>query len=165
MLKHLFLVCAIGFLFRTAWCQPQTVPGEIITPYPTLVNLAVEWRIQGDDNQNGRVNVSYRRKGSAVWLEGMPLRRVPAGENVNFKWMNKHAGSLFDLTPNTVYEIKLNLKDPDGGSSEKMVEMTTRAEPLIQASAEIIELTPGAYDTLFTKNGTKDRPVVYQCSQ
>ena len=79
--------------------QNQTIPGEITTPYPTLINLAIVWNIQGDDNQNGIVNVKYRIKGNRVWKQGMPLRRVPAGQNAGFTWKNKHSGSIFDLTP------------------------------------------------------------------
>ncbi len=38
----------------------STVPGEISTPYPTIVNLSVEWRIEGDDNENGQVGDGTR---------------------------------------------------------------------------------------------------------
>jgi hypothetical protein len=129
------------------------------------MNLSVEWFIEGDENENGVVQLKYREKGSKTWREGMPLRRVPAGENVKFNWENKHSGSVFDLTPDTLYEIRLNLDDPDGGLSEKTVEVSTRPEPKITQGAEIIELSPGTYDTLFTKSGTKDHPVVYQCTE
>jgi hypothetical protein len=91
-----------------AQAQPHTVAGEITTPYPTLMNVSLEWFIEGDDNQNGVVEVHYRKKGSANrWQKGMPLRRVPAGENIRFTWANKHSGSVFDLTPDTLYEIRL----------------------------------------------------------
>lgn len=62
--------------------QDQTVVGTITTPYPTIVNLAVEWVIQGDDNQNGVVTVQYREKDQPSWKEGMPLFRVPAGRTL-----------------------------------------------------------------------------------
>ena len=146
-------------------CQNQTIPGEVRAPYPTLLNLALEWKISGDDNNNGVVAVQYRKKGDTQWLQGMPLRRVPAGENVTFKWENKHSGSIFDLTSGTQYEIKLNLTDPDGGSAERIMDVSTRPEPQAPPGAEIIELNPGTFDTLKTKSGTQDRPVVYQCSK
>jgi len=40
--------------------RDDTVPGAITTPYPTLIHLAIEWEIKGDDNLNGRVDVRYR---------------------------------------------------------------------------------------------------------
>ena len=43
--------------------QNRTIPGEVTTPYPTIINLAIEWYIQGDDNQNGIVSVQFREKG------------------------------------------------------------------------------------------------------
>jgi hypothetical protein len=102
---------------------------------------------------------------------------VPAGKNKtldtllktvpgypNFTWANKHSGSLFDLKPGTLYEINLKLKDPDGGSAEKTVEARTRPVPQIAGQAEIVEIAPGNYDTLFTRSGVPEKPVVYRCS-
>src|SRR5262245_44150157 len=57
-----------------------TTPGNVTTPYPTLINLAVEWQIEGDDNLNGVVTVRYRAVGQPDWRDAMPLRRVPAGK-------------------------------------------------------------------------------------
>jgi hypothetical protein len=110
------------------------------------------------------VTVQYREEGSSLWKEGMPLFRVPAGENVGFTWSNKHSGSIFGLKPDTGYEILLSLTDPDGGSAQRTVTARTRPVPEVTDSAEIIEINPGSYGTLETKNGTSDRPVVYRCS-
>lgn len=159
-----FLVTSIIFC-KQIFAQDYTIPGEITSPYPTLINLAVEWKIQGDDNLNGIVSVQFHEKGSKKWENGMPLRRVPAGENVGFKWANKHSGSIFDLKPDTEYEIRLNLQDPDGGSAEKMIVARTRPVPVAGKNAEIINLKPGTYDTLQTKSGTSDKPVVYRCNR
>ncbi len=155
------------FLLATghSLAQDQTIPGKVTTPYPTIINLAVEWHIQGDDNLNGTVTVQYREEGTPGWRQGMPLRRVPAGENIGFKWENKHSGSIFDLQPDTQYEIKLNLNDPDGGEAEKIVIARTRPVPTINSSATIIELEPGYHDTLFTKSGSAGKPMVYRCSK
>ena len=158
------LTSILFFCIRT-FGQDTTIPGEVTTPYPTIINLAVEWLIQGDQNQNGIVTVHFRQKGTEQWKQGMPLRRVPAGENIGFKWANKHSGSIFDLKPDTKYEIKLKLEDSDGGSAEKIVEARTREVPSFDKRAEIIEIKPGTYDTLQTRSGTADRPVVYRCSE
>ncbi len=47
----------------------STTPGEITTPYPTITNLAVEWRIEGDDNLNATCGVRYRKIGDTAWRE------------------------------------------------------------------------------------------------
>ncbi len=142
---------------------------EVLTPYPTIINLAVEWFIEGDDNLNGIVTVQFREKGEKEWKEGMPLRRVPAGNSgtrtrPTYTWKNKHSGSIFDLKPGTGYEISLNLEDPDGGSAQRTVYAETRPVPHYDDGAEIIELESGTHDTLFTHDGTQDKPVVYRCS-
>src|SRR5688572_17487490 len=87
----------------------STVAGDVSAPHPTLTNLSIEWKIEGDDNLNGVVNVRFRATGERAWREAMPLRRVPAGEGrttaVPFHWANKHSGSIFDLRPNTQYDV------------------------------------------------------------
>ncbi|MFC2076476.1 right-handed parallel beta-helix repeat-containing protein [candidate division KSB1 bacterium] len=126
-----------------------TVPGEVTTPYPTIINLAVEWKIDGDDNLNSRVDVRYRPVGERRWGDAMPLRRVPAGKSQGtrpiFSWDNKHSGSIFDLKPDTEYEINLKLTDPDGGAAEKTVRAKTRAVPKPMADAPVKEATPKSF--------------------
>ena len=78
----LFLI--LGFsLVSSSRFENATIPGDISTPYPTLTCLAAEWLIAGDDNENGRVEVSYRIAGDDNWLPAMPLLRVPAGSTGN----------------------------------------------------------------------------------
>ncbi len=123
-----------------------TIPGAVSSPYPTLTNLSVEWLIEGDDNLNGAVEVRFRAAGEREWREGMPLRRVPAGESRTttpvFRWANKHSGSIFDLRPGTVYEIQLTLADPDGGSATRTLQARTRPVPRAAARAPIRKVTP-----------------------
>jgi len=159
-----FLLASIFYTGNGIQAQDHSIPGEINTLFPTVKNLAVEWNIEGDDNLNGRVEVAYRVIGTNAWKEGMPLFRVPAGENIGFTWNNKHSGSIFDLDPDTGYEIRLRLSDPDGGVEERRVNARTRPLPKIDLKAEIIELPAGTHDTLFTESGTPDRPLVYRCT-
>jgi len=51
-------------------------PGEFVVDHPTLINLGFEWVIQGDDNRNANVDVSYRQQGETVWKQGLPLLRL-----------------------------------------------------------------------------------------
>jgi len=166
-MKHLkfILLTVLLCLSMQIFSQNYTIPGVITTPYPTFINLAVEWIIQGDDNLNGVVTVWFRETGEKSWHQGMSLFRVPAGHNLQFNWENKHSGSIFDLKPDTEYEIRLSLADPDGGSTERTVKARTRAVPEIRSNADFFEIQPGVYDTLWTLDGTMDRPKVYQCTK
>lgn len=156
----LFMGCSFG-----AKTQDATTPGVLSGFYPTLVNLAVQWEISGDDNLNCTAFVWYREAGQKDWREGMPLFRVPAGKNLGFSWKNKLSGSIFNLEPGTTYELKIVLNDPDGGAAEKTIQARTRPVPVTGSNAEVIKISAGRYDTLRTKSGTPDRPVVYECAE
>ncbi len=181
------LAIAVGLTLAAfvANAEDATKPGEVTTPYPTLIHLAVEWHIEGDDNLNGVVSVRFRAADDEKWREGLPLRRVPAGKgrgtNPIFEWKNKHSGSLFDLKPNTEYDIALKLHDPDGGDAERAVRAKTRPIPRVPKDAptkkatpeslaaalaaarpgDILLLSPGSYrDVAVPKDGTAERPLV-----
>ncbi len=183
------LILATGLL--TA-CGPgeggiATVAGKVTTPYPTIINIGVEWEIEGDANLDGVVAVGYRELGADLggdeWREALPLRRVPAGRSTGmfpvYLWRNKHSGSIFDLRPDTEYEIRLTLDDPDGGSAERTVRVKTRPVPRAPVDApvrrvtprtigsaragEVLELAPGDYGAFVaTVDGEPDRPIVYR---
>ena len=57
------------------------VPGEFVIEPPTLINLGFEWFIEGDDNRNATVEVSYRKKGETAWKQALPLLRLQ-GERI-----------------------------------------------------------------------------------
>ena len=162
-----------------------TIPGEVTTPYPTIINLAVEWAIEGDDNLNATCQVKFREVGTAAWRDGMPLRRIPAGESIGtkpiFTWTNRLSGSIFDLKPDTEYEIQLSLKDPDGGAADKTVKVRTRPVPKAPSNAptrnldpstihnarpgEIALLADGDYGVFEPKNdGEPGKPIVYRAA-
>lgn len=132
-----------------ALAENATVPGAVTTPFPTLHHLAVTWNIQGDDDLDGVVTVRYRPMDGQHWYQGMSLRRIPAhmwredlSQTSTFSWTNKHSGSLFDLEPDTLYEIALSLVDPDGGSTERTVCARTRPVPQAMSGAPIKRATP-----------------------
>src|SRR5216683_8032069 len=107
-------------------------PGEFIIDHPTLINLGFEWLIEGDDNRNAQVEVSYRRQGETQWKLGLPLLRLH-GERIyqnqgvfDVISPNMFAGSILDLEPDTAYEARFVMSDPDGvvGQNSKSVTKT-----------------------------------------
>jgi hypothetical protein len=76
--------------------------GELLIEPPTLINLGFEWFIQGDDNRNAAVEVSYRRQGETGWSPALPLlrlqgERVFVGAQFDVVAPNMFAGSILDL--------------------------------------------------------------------
>src|SRR6476661_6472506 len=103
-------------------------PGEFIVDPPTLINLGFEWMIDGDDNRNATVEVTYRKKGDRDWKAALPLLRLQ-NERINRDLYldvivpNMFAGSILDLEPDMDYECSFVLSDPDGarGQTRKTV--------------------------------------------
>lgn len=136
--------------------------GELTSPYPTLINISLEWPFSGDDNRNSTVSVRFRVEGTNQWLDAMDLRRVDAGSNVGFSWESMYAGSIFDLKPATSYEVALTVEDSDGGTTEETISVKTRDVVTIPDNAIIVDLPAGNHDVLDVQSGTEDAPRVYR---
>jgi hypothetical protein len=134
----------------------QLKPGEFVVDHPTLINLGFEWHIDGDDNRNSKVEVSYRAKGDATWKQAMPMLRLQ-GERIyqrdswNVISPNMFAGSILDLQPGTEYEARFVMSDPDGITGQtaktvtKIVTTRTRKEPMPYAGGRILHVYPPSY--------------------
>ena len=96
-----------------------TTPGELLVDPPTLQNLGFEWFIEGDANRNASVAVAYREQGTQQWKDALPLLRI-GGERIYSQSQvdvitpPMFAGSILDLEPDTAYEARFTLTDPDG---------------------------------------------------
>src|SRR5215471_14040447 len=133
--------------------------GEFIVDPPTLINLGFEWMIEGDDNRNAKVEVSYRKKGDAEWKTALPLLRLQneeifQGDRLDVVSPNMFAGSILDLEPGTEYEARFVMSDPDGvrGDALKVVTVRTRPEPKPAADGHVYHVYPHGY------KGTKIQP-------
>jgi hypothetical protein len=136
----------------TALAANPTRTGEFVIDPPTLLNLGFEWFIDGDDNRNATVAVSYRKVGDSRWLNALPLLRLQ-GERINNGLQldvvspNMFAGSILDLEPDTAYEARFVLSDPDGvtGEATKTVSVRTRPEPKPAAGGRTFHVYPPGF--------------------
>jgi hypothetical protein len=125
-----------------------------------MVSLGFEWRIAGDDNRNAAVAVSYRKKGESQWRTALPLFRLQreavsgglprdgGAEHFNhYTAPNMFAGSILNLEPDTEYECRLVLSDPDGvtGKRQRIVSVRTRKEPQPSAGGAVYHVYPFDY--------------------
>ena len=140
---------AVTLAAQTAHSQNAVTAGELILEPPTLISLGFEWMIEGDDNRNARVDLSYRKAGDGSWREGLPLLRIQNERTVydqtlDYTAPNMFAGSIFYLEPDTEYEARLRISDPDGvtGRAERIVELRTRAEPEAFSGGRVLHVYP-----------------------
>jgi len=198
MLKNTVALAVIAAAFSSshvAIADDRVTAGESSVEPPTLISLAVDWSIEGDDNRNASVAVEYRKAGEASWRQGLPLLRLQ-NEQVNgrvggpsfvdaanavesaaelarknpppvpaagapltgaspfafspFSYVspNMFSGSVFDLAPDTDYEIRLTLADPDGvtGEARRTLRAHTRPEPVPAANGKTYHVYPVGYE-------------------
>ena len=74
-------VCLRHRVVTAAPAGGAVTAGEFLVDPPTLINLGFEWFIQGDDNRNASVDVSYRKQGTTDWKQALPLLRLQ-GERI-----------------------------------------------------------------------------------
>ncbi|MCZ7648567.1 MAG: right-handed parallel beta-helix repeat-containing protein [Planctomycetota bacterium] len=128
--------------------------GEPVLEPATLRSLGLHWVVKGDENRNAAVKSWYRKAGAEAWREALPLLRVERGapERSDKKhgytvgtpsggWL--FAGSLLLLEPDTEYEWKLALADPDGGEAEKVLKARTSKEPGAPEGLTTYHVVPG----------------------
>ena len=153
------LLAVIPTLAQTTGAVAQ--PGAAIVEPPTVGALGVEWRIEGDSNRNASVALAWRRTGETAWHDGLPLLRlhgeaVQSGASFHYVAPNMFAGSVFGLAPNTSYEIRLRLSDPDAAKGtapvERMLTARTRPVPKPAAGGAIYHVYPRDY------SGQKQEP-------
>lgn len=154
----LFLfLCASSDSIFAAEKENRVTPGEFVVDPPTLINLGFEWVIQGDDNRDATVDVSYRKAGETQWKRALPLFRLQ-GERIyqgqglfNVISPNMFAGSILDLEPDTAYEARFVMSDPDGIIGEsgpqvtKTVSVRTRPEPKPYSGGRVFHVYPPEY--------------------
>src|SRR6476620_7202506 len=147
-----------GDLVLTAGGNGLTLKDFVVEP-ATLINLGFEWFVEGDDNRNASIAVSYRRVGEASWRTALPLlrlqgERIAQGKQIDVTSPNMFAGSILDLDPDTEYEARFQASDPDGVSGErtKVVRVRTRAEPKPATDGRTFHVYPPNF------KGTKVEP-------
>jgi hypothetical protein len=148
---HKLLIPCWLLLALAAHAADKTVSKEFYSEPPTLISLGFEWQIDGDNNHNASVAVSYRKKGDTAWKTGLPLLRLDhehITENaLSYITPNMFAGSIFDLEPATDYECRFVLSDPDGveGKAENIVTVRTRFEPKPAEGGKVYHVYPPDY--------------------
>jgi len=109
---------------------PQTqgiTTGTFFTERPTLHCLGFRWSMQGDENRNATCTLEYRESGQATWRQGIDLLRIHGDEVAggDYTTSNLFAGSILELDPDTSYDYRLTVSDPDGGPGDGVQQQGT----------------------------------------
>lgn len=128
-------------------------PGEFLIEPPTLENLGFEWFIEGDANRDATVAVSYRGQGERDWRSALPMlraggERIANGRQLDVIVPQMFAGSVLDLEPDTAYEIRFVMSDPDGvnGPTTRTMTVRTRPEPMPFEGGRVFHVYPHGYE-------------------
>src|SRR5947208_2794936 len=114
-------------------------PGTPQLDPPTLTALGVYLPITGDDNFTASVTARYRVTGTTVWHDALPLVHAHAEAVIGFAVTPTFAGSIFDLAPDTSYDVELHAVDADGAVDATLtVTGKTRAVPGDPASPRAV---------------------------
>jgi regulation of enolase protein 1 (concanavalin A-like superfamily) len=127
--------CLTVLTAAPVFAQSSTVPGQL-TAYSTIYSIGVEWDILYDTNHNAVVDVAYRDP-SGSWRQASRLVRI------DFNGRNMLAGSVMFLEPDTAYQVRLTLADPDGGSDVRELNVRTLKLP-VPPNGRVFHVVPGA---------------------
>jgi|GEM_PF-591071 len=122
---------------------PGTLQIEPATPFA----LNFVWPVSDDDNRNATVAVDYRPDGTTTWRNALPLLRLN-GESVDsgdYITPNQFAGCVLDLQPDTSYEVRFTMTDPDGGGTTQTVTTSTRPVPIANITGTTRHVFPATH--------------------
>jgi len=119
-----WLTLQTGILTAPAMGTPSVdaaQPREFFVDNPTYRHLAFRWLVGGDANRNAQISVFFREVGSREWRPALPLEEMASLDSLRL-----FAGSILNLEPDTAYEVRLDLQDPDGGGASRLLTVATR---------------------------------------
>jgi hypothetical protein len=136
-------------------------PGAVVAEPSTPTSLALRWPIVGDRNLDAMVGVAYRKAGGDSWSEAYPLFRTfndRVSPDNAVRDGHLFAGSIVDLQPDTEYEVRLSLDDPNGGSAERILRMRTAPVPRLPTTLQRRHVVPLAAGQAAGGSGTQADP-------
>jgi hypothetical protein len=130
------IALALGFC-ASAHAQDATTPGAA-SASTSIHCIGIEWPITGDADHDATCQTEYRVQGAGTWQNALPLLRCDNSDHNGF------FGSIFYLDPDTAYEVRLTITDPDGGGTTTTLNATTRAVPAQPTGGNTYHVVPGS---------------------
>lgn len=149
-MKNYYPLLIVSFILsiQSVSAVDSVSSGEFIVEPATFHNAGFEWKIEGDDNRDATVEVSYRMDGTENWSQAQPLLRIGdekvwrAKEFLEYWTPRMFAGSIFGLEAGKTYECRFEMSDPDGvsGPTTKSVKVTTRTFPEAYVGGRVLHV-------------------------
>ncbi|KPK99342.1 MAG: hypothetical protein AMK75_06645 [Planctomycetes bacterium SM23_65] len=140
MVSVVFCSAFVGFL-----CGQEIPADGISFDPPTLHCIGVRWFVKEAEHPEAKLDVSYRRKDGIAWKSAMPLRWVETAalqERKPPEGTSLYAGSIFNLTPDTAYDVRLKLRDKTGREVVRTRTMRTWKEPFPPVPKRTLHVHP-----------------------
>lgn len=101
-------IIALSLLIAVPAAAQNASTAGSLELYPNIQAVGARLSYTGDANANATAHLEWRLQGASVWQVGVSMTRI-----TNSRW----AGSVFWLDPNTSYEVRAVITDPDGGGT------------------------------------------------
>ena len=118
--------------------------GELILN-ATFEHISAHLNINGDDNHNSTMTLEYKLKGTSVWMSAAKSMRAFPEMIVDGGALNEnfHAASALFLQPNSNYDLRVTVTDPDGGGTVINTTYHTREMASTPENPSIVYVSPG----------------------
>lgn len=133
-MKHAVPVLLLPLLIAIPCAGQNTVTLADIETFGNFHSAGIVLTISGDDNANAAAELELSQPGPTVFRPAHPLIRIDA---------TRFVGSLFGLEPDTAYEARVTLSDPDGvtGVAQSVLVVTTRPDTFPDPSQRTLHVS------------------------
>jgi len=108
MMTRIVLLLVLGLATALPAAAQNASTAGALDLYGTYHAVGARLTFTGDANANATARLEWRLQGAPTWTTGMPMTRI-----TNSRW----AASVLWLQPDTPYEVRAVIIDPDGGGS------------------------------------------------
>ncbi|MEM9547750.1 MAG: hypothetical protein AAGA77_17340 [Bacteroidota bacterium] len=111
----------------------------------TFEHTSAHLNISGDDNHNSTFVLEYRLVGTTAFLPAAQSMRAFPQMIVDGTQLNEnfHAATAMFLQPNSSYDLRITIDDPEGGGIVIDTSLTTKAIPVKSNSGNTLFVVPG----------------------
>lgn len=111
----------------------------------TFEHISAHLNIEGDDNHNSTFSLEYRLTGTNTYLPAAESMRAFPEMIVDGSALNEnfHAATAMFLQPNSNYDLRVTVIDPDGGGQTIDTNFSTQLMPNPALDGNTIYVVPG----------------------